>query len=140
VYNSNGWNVTRLVDLTAPGPRALSPRGPRFVAADGTVLKVKDLLFFGPDVDIHPSFDAEMHLPGKLRRVKVQLDMSRFSGELGEIVIRSRGASALRPIDAETWYSAARSSLDAIYTPAPAALHSVETEDEAVDEEDQAAA
>lgn len=135
-------NVSRVVDLTAPGPRSLSPfGGVRFTGADGTVLKVHDLVFFGPDVDAHQSFAGEITLPGGLlaRRAKVQVDVSRFNGRIGEVVIRSRAANPLRSIDADRWHEAAGSVLDAIYLPEPVDL--AETADAVEDDdEDEAAA
>jgi hypothetical protein len=112
--------VGRLVDLAAPGPRAFSPRGgARFDAADGTVLEVRELLYFGSDLDAHQTYDAELVLPGPRRRrkLKVQVDVTRFTANIGEVVIRQRSAPGRRVLDHLTWHRSASAALDAIYLP-----------------------
>ena len=135
---SIGWNVSKVVDLSAPGPRSLvSPRRSRFVADDGTVLEVRDLLFVGADLDHHRSFDARMLLPGgvRARRVKVQLDLYHFNGNVGELVLRVRGAGRSGGLDAGSWHAVAHSLLDAVYGSEPAAARVSELTDDASDDE-----
>ncbi|HUY29699.1 MAG TPA: hypothetical protein VMV02_01740 [Acidimicrobiales bacterium] len=109
-----GWYVSRVISIPAEKVRALAPLG-GVVAPDGVSLRIGGLVERALPLEDHVSYDATLVLSGRRpRRVKVELVVTRYSGNLAEVGIRPAARVPQRRVAVEQYFDAVWSVLDAL--------------------------
>ncbi len=109
-----GWYVSQVVGVPAERVRAVAALG-AVVASDGSTLRVGGLVARGLPLEDHVSYEGMLSLGGgMLRRMAVEVVVTRYSGSLAEVGIRPAAKVPSRRIGARRYFDSAWSVLDAL--------------------------